>query len=500
VGAVFVRTFRTLLLGGIAALSTGGAAGAQHILASHREHVLGTSLDLTIAGGDSDTRHRAEAAALDEIGRLDRVLSAWRSDSELTALNHSSVFHASEDLYAVVAFAERMRLMSEGAFDARLGAVRDAWTQATQSNTPPSEMALADMVHTARREDVTLDPVRRLIFRPSAVKFDLDGLAKGYVIDRAIAAARLAAPEARGIMLDIGGDIGAWGQGLSDAWRIGVAAPDSADNHLPASVVSISDSAIATSGPGARDIIVGGAPFAHFVDAASGASVYGAHATVAAPSAMQADALSTALALMSPQAGLELINSAPDAAARIVSVDGKIYESILWRGINVDTSAPCQADPSATARAWPPSFALNIGYDIPRFDGGDYQRPNVAIWISDGGSRLVRTLLVLGDKPRWRESNYIWWRRFERMNLDAVQAMARPTRAPGHYTLIWDGRDDSGHAVPQGHYVLNIEASREHGGHSFTSIPLDLAAAPLTASANAEEEMGAVRIRYGASP
>lgn len=488
--------FRTLLLGGIAVAGMGPIGLAPQISAVHREHVLGTSFDLTLVGADAAARQRAEAAVIAEIRRLDLILSSWRGDSELAALNRATAFAASPDLYTVVAFAEHMRALSNGAFSARLGEVRKAWAHAENIAAPPDAQMLAALSERGASSVVALDDEQRLIQRPEGVSFDLDGLAKGYVIDCALKAARKAAPEIRGMLLDIGGDIRVWGEGPGSAWRVGLADPAcAADNALPARHVALGDQAIAASGAGARDISINGARYAHFIDPFTGMRVQGAHATVTAPSAMQADALSTALALMTPSAGLDLINAVPGAAARIVGADGAAHETPLWRTIS--DPAPATAAPAA---AWPNNFALNINYEIPRADGGDYQRPNVAIWISDGDRRLVRTLLVLGDKPRWRESNYIWWRRFERMSPDAIQAIARPTRAPGRYTLAWDGRDEQGRAAPQGHYVLNIEASREHGGHSITQIPLDLAAAPQTASANAEEEMGAVTIRYGANP
>jgi thiamine biosynthesis lipoprotein len=160
----------------------------------------------------------------------------------------------------------------------------------------------------------------------------------------------------------------------------------------------------------------------------------------------------------------------------------------------------CQAAAPATATPWPQNFAVQIRYEIPRIDGADYTRPYVVAWISDAERKLVRTLFVLGDRARWRQNNYVWQRRFERFTPDAVQAVSRPTRAPGRYDLIWDGLDNNGRAVGQGHYTLTIEAAREHGGHSIQVIDLDLGAAPLQQSAPAQPEIGAVSARYGARP
>src|ERR1700692_4278152 len=56
----------------------------------HDDHVLGTSMDMTVVGADAATAARALAAAHREIQRLDKVLSGWRADSELARLNVST--------------------------------------------------------------------------------------------------------------------------------------------------------------------------------------------------------------------------------------------------------------------------------------------------------------------------------------------------------------------------------------------------------------------------
>ena len=71
------------------------------------------------------------------------------------------------------------------------------------------------------------------------------------------------------------------------------------------------------------------------------------------------------------------------------------------------------------------------------------------------------------------------------------------TRAPGRYSVVWDGRDDNGRPVGQGRYVLHIEAARERGGHTYQSMALDLGPGPSQAGLPAKEELGALQARYG---
>jgi thiamine biosynthesis lipoprotein len=62
---------------------------------------------------------------------------------------------------------------------------------------------------------------------------------------------------------------------------------------------------------------------------------------------------------------------------------------------------------------------------------------------------------------------------------------------------VWDGKDDAGNPVMQGRYVVNIEMTREHGGHSLQTIPLDVGKIPASAAAQGEGESGPAAARYG---
>src|SRR5215469_13699613 len=79
----------------------------------HEDHVLGTSMELVVAGADAQTSTRALMAAKAEIARLDKVLSGWRPDSELARLNAADgPMAASHDLYRVIEQCEAFRRTS----------------------------------------------------------------------------------------------------------------------------------------------------------------------------------------------------------------------------------------------------------------------------------------------------------------------------------------------------------------------------------------------------
>jgi thiamine biosynthesis lipoprotein len=454
----------------------------------HDDHVLGTSLDVTVVAGTRAGATAAATAARAEIDRLDAILSGWREDSELSALNVADERVVSPELFALLRQAEDWRVRTGGAFDGRLGAASAAW-RAGQSGD-------ARLV----RASLALDPATRRVARPDGMKIDLDGFAKGHIIDRAVAAARAASPDVKGVMIDIGGDLRCWGASPGgEDWRVGVAdACETADNAAPAQILNLKSGAVAFSGRGMRDLLVDGERAGHLLDPATGRpATTTLGACVVAPKAADADALSTAFSVMEPRAAMAMADRLPGVEALVYAADGRRYASAGWRTL-ADTRGGQEAQLIRVQNGggWPKGFEVAIGYEIPKISVGNYRAPYVAVWITDENKQLVRVVTLLGDNAKWIPDNYVFWRRYGR-KAAGVEGTARPTRAPGKYSLVWDGKDQAGKPVAQGKYTIHVEAVREHGGHSYVSSDLELRAAPVTAQIAGKDELGGVTLRYG---
>jgi thiamine biosynthesis lipoprotein len=443
----------------------------------HDDHVLGTSLDVTLVSGSEEMAALAMQAIRAEIARLDPILSGWRSDSELMTLNQSRSHAASAELYDVVAAGEAWRQTSGGAFNLGLGTLAAA--------APEARPALAARLQQA---SLTLEPQSRTITRPEGVQLAIDGIAKGYIIDRALEAARRV-PGIQGAMIDIGGDLRCWGASPDGAgWRIGVANPqDLADNAAPCATIRLQNAAVASSGAGAR---------AHAIlDPATGAMRSDVlMATAVAPTAADADALATIFHVLPSEQSLALADSLPGVAAHVVGADGTAHASQGWVQL-AQNGAP---RPSLLAPAWPVGFSLKIDYEIPVITGGRRVHvPYISIWVTNAAGEPVRALANYADKPRFMPENYVFWDKVGGANPALVTAVTRPTRPPGAYSISWDGRDDAGKPVPQGRYTINVEASREHGGHNIQRIDIDLGAAPANGGAGVQQEIGTIKVTYG---
>jgi thiamine biosynthesis lipoprotein len=157
------------------------------------------------------------------------------------------------------------------------------------------------------------------VFLPSSgMALDLGGIAKGYIVDRGL---ELLARSGIGhALLNAGGDIGILGPKPDGSpWRIGVKHPRR-DDELIAVISWLKKGAVVTSGDYERFFEEDGERYHHILDPRTG---YPARnllsATVVAPTAIEADALSTALFVMGPQRGLELVESLPGVEAILVT-------------------------------------------------------------------------------------------------------------------------------------------------------------------------------------
>jgi thiamine biosynthesis lipoprotein len=165
--------------------------------------------------------------------------------------------------------------------------------------------------------DVTVDTAgaRARLERPG-MTLDFGALAKGYALDRALAAMR-AAGAASGLA-DLGGNVAVFGpapEGAETGWRLGVRHPRARGRLM--GTVDVTQGSVATSGDYEQMFEASGVRYSHLMDPRTGRPVQGVVAvTVAATDGMTADALSTTLFVLGPEAGRELLRRhAPEASA-----------------------------------------------------------------------------------------------------------------------------------------------------------------------------------------
>jgi thiamine biosynthesis lipoprotein len=172
-------------------------------------------------------------------------------------------------------------------------------------------------------DKVELDAANRTVsFREPGVALHLNCIGKGYALDRM--AERLAADAVENVLLHGGqSSILARGQcpGSDRAgWTIGIPHPLRPGDRL--GEVDLVDQALGTSGSVTQSFEHEGRRFGHLLDPRTGRPVTGIYtASAIAPTAAEADALSTAFYVMGPERVGELCATRPDVAAILVCPD-----------------------------------------------------------------------------------------------------------------------------------------------------------------------------------
>ncbi len=291
---------------------------------------LGTSWTVRAVGDPADGL-RLSAAVREEIVRVDEQMSHWRADSALSRFNAADrgTPHALPRPFAdVLDYAMSLAQQTEGAFDPTLGPLVDLWGFGPPG--PRADVPADDQIETARAvggwRRLEQNPDARWV-QPGGLRLDLSGVAKGFAVDAA--SERLTAEGASHHLVEIGGELR--GHGVKPdgrPWWVELEQPPDLD--APRTLAALHELSVATSGDQVRVFEHEGRAFSHTLDGRTGRPVDNgvASVTVLHLSAMQADALASALTVMGPDAGMAHAETNGLAVRMIVRGTGGLEERI----------------------------------------------------------------------------------------------------------------------------------------------------------------------------
>jgi thiamine biosynthesis lipoprotein len=283
--------------------------------------LLGTFVEITAAGADESCLHTAINAAFAVIEKIQKLMSAHDTGSELSRLNREAAARpvaVSRELFLVLRRADRLAAESGGAFDPTIAPVLARWGFLPRRLHPNSDRAGSPLpaarnsngAHGVARptragkqfgdwRDVRLLPGRKVRFlQPLAL--DLGGIAKGFAVDRAIERLRKHCLSAA--MVNAGGDLRAFGARSSAVHLRHPANPQTFADKIP-----VCNAALATSSPCFTERTWRGRRVSHLVDTLRQTAVTGAiSVSVRAKECWLADAL-TKVVLNAPQLARKLL-------------------------------------------------------------------------------------------------------------------------------------------------------------------------------------------------
>ena len=288
---------------------------------------LGTRVNVTVVHPDADEARRMVESAFDEFERLENVFSRYRAGTAVSRLNQTGVVaDAPAELVQVMTRALEYSRMTGGAFDPTVAPVLNLYvSRFAQTDVPPSDDEVAAALALVGWQDVRVDGSTIAFARPG-MAVTLDAIAKGFIVDRAVA--RLMSEGAERVLVAASGDMSAGGA-EDDPWHIGIQDPH--DGQRTLGTLELRGHALASSGD-YMQYFTPDRRLNHIIDPRTGRSPeLSSGTTVRAGTAMDADAISTSVFVLGPVEGIALLDRLDGAEGMLVTKTGEQVASKGFR-------------------------------------------------------------------------------------------------------------------------------------------------------------------------
>jgi thiamine biosynthesis lipoprotein len=308
---------------------------------SLEQGAMGTRIVMTAyTSPEVDEEHakRALAQAFREIERLEKLMSTWIPESEISRINDAAGKEAvvvGPETLAVIEKSVWIGKESKGTFDISFDSMRGLWKfdEGVDGSIPKK----ADIDKARKLIDyrkILIDPTARSVkLDRKGMRINLGGIAKGYAVD---AAARVLEDAGlRGYFVQAGGDLFVRGRKPDGSrFRVGVRDPRGKGPNDHFAAIEIEDHAFSTAGDYERAFVKDGKRYHHIIDPRTGYPATACRSvTVWAKDAFLADALDDAIFILGPKEGLELVEAHEGAGAVIVDADNKVHVSKRLEGL-----------------------------------------------------------------------------------------------------------------------------------------------------------------------
>ena len=280
---------------------------------------LGTHVDITAFGPSQYETEDAVAAAFADVSEMERMLTRYGNMSPVAELNaEGRLENLPEPMAALLGSCMRFYRATGGAFDITVKPVLDRLA----ANARLSDREIEGLLAHVGSDKLAFDGSRLAI--PEGMGITFDGCAPGFIADRA--AGILASRGIQDFLVNAGGEIRTSGSPAEGkAWHVAIQDPQKRGNYP--GYIAMHQNAVSTSGN--YEVYFSEDRLSHhIIDAHTGRSPkLAASVTVTAPTALEADILSTALFVMAPEEAVAFTSKHPQYACLIIGNDGRITSS-----------------------------------------------------------------------------------------------------------------------------------------------------------------------------
>lgn len=282
--------------------------------------LMGNRFEISVVGNDPVWADNCIDSAIDEISRVEKLLSAFSDDSQINEINRNAGLKpvkVNAEIYRLIDRSLKISELTHGAFDITYNAAEK------KIDVHKIER---DSVRFTNYNHVILDTVNTTVFlKEKGMRIGFGAISKGYAADKAKYILQLMGVGSG--VVNAGGDLLTWGlQPNDEPWTIAAADPN--QEKQPFSNINISNMAVATSGNFEKNATISSKKYLHNIDVKNGFPVSVLKSvSIVSPTAELSDAMATPIMMMGVNAGLYLINQLQQLACVIIDDHNRIYTS-----------------------------------------------------------------------------------------------------------------------------------------------------------------------------
>lgn len=286
---------------------------------------MGMKYLIVVYAPDQITVARALEKAESSVHQLDRTMSDYNTESELSLLCSNAKpgqpMKLSPELYEVLDLSLQLSRQTDGAFDVTVGPIISLWRTARRTKKLPAAETLAKAKSRIGWESVNLDPLSRTAeLTREEIELDLGGIAAGFACDKVLAILKsYGLPRA---LIEASGDILVGDPPPDrDGWNVTVTGLAGGVQDAGARTVTLRNASITTSGDARQFVEIDGRRYSHIVDPKTGLGLSRrSSTTVIAPTGWQADSYATAVNVLGEEAGIAWIEKQPGCSALMFEI------------------------------------------------------------------------------------------------------------------------------------------------------------------------------------
>ncbi|MBL9082341.1 MAG: FAD:protein FMN transferase [Planctomycetales bacterium] len=299
-------------------------------LVRYTRTAMASDFQLFLVAGVPDDAAEPALAALDQLETIEARLTIYRETSEVLEINRRAAEEpvpVADDLFALLVRAQELYRATGGAYDITSGPLSKAWGFARRQGSIPSDEALSAARTNVGGDGVLLDAATRTVrFARPGIEINLNSCGKGFALD--VTGAQLRASGIEHYLWQ-GGNSSVLAYGSAQpgrdpkaGWVVGVGHPLRTERRL--AEVLVQDGGVGTSGAGFQFFRHEGRRYGHILDPRTGRPAEGVFSvTVLAPTAAEADALSTAFYVLGYDEAAKYCAARPEIGFLMLLPSGK---------------------------------------------------------------------------------------------------------------------------------------------------------------------------------